>query len=45
LNPSDPAKSLAALSSLQTTGASVLQLQEKFQTILTQYGITGITIK
>jgi hypothetical protein len=45
LNPSDPAKSLAALSSLQTTGASVLQLQSDFQTILDQYGITGITIK
>ncbi len=45
LNQSDPAKSLAALSSLQSTGASVLQLQQNFQTILDQYGITGITIK
>jgi len=45
LNPSDPAKSLAALSSLQTVGASVLQLQGNLQTILTQYGITEITIK
>lgn len=45
LNPSDPAKSLAALSSLQTVGASALQLQGNLQTILTQYGITGITIK
>jgi len=33
------------LSSLQTVGASVLQLQGNLQTILTQYGITEITIK
>jgi hypothetical protein len=45
INPSDPAKSLAAMSSLQTLGTSGLQLQSKLQSILSDYGISEITTK
>lgn len=45
VNTSDPMKSLAALSSLQTTAESVLKLQSQLQSVLSEYGISSIEIK
>ena len=45
VNTSDPMKSLAALSSLQTTAESVLKLQSQLQSILDEYEIKAVEIK
>lgn len=45
VNTNDPMKSLAALSSLQTTAESVLKLQSQLQSVLSEYGISSIEIK
>jgi len=42
VDPNDPMKSLAALSSLQSVAESTLKLQAEMQTILDEYGISFI---
>jgi hypothetical protein len=45
VDSADPVKSLAALSSLQTTAQSVLKLQTQLQAIMDEYGIKSVEIK
>jgi hypothetical protein len=42
---SDPVKSLAAISSLQTVGESALKLQGELMNILNEYGIESVELK
>ena len=45
VNTNDPMKSMAALSSLQTTAEAALKLQSQLQAVLDKYEIKTIEIK